>query len=373
MRAKDVVILGGGATGCVTAYYLSKAGAKVTLVEREAIASHASGFAFGGLNCYSGAGIPGPVFPLAKEAFRLHEELFHELLESTSVDTYYREGMNLKLAFTDEEMEKIEGSLEWQRKEGLQAELLDGDEARRIEPRISEKVIGASRMEDGAAVEAYRYVLALMQAVEKKGGTQRHGNVVGIKGRGGRASAVVLESGEVPCDTVVIALGPWSCEASKWLDFPVPVEPLKGQILRLQLEGKPLACSVSYHGSYAGSKPDGLVWCGTTEEKVGFDEAITTEGRTKVMGDALKMVPALADAQLVLQTACLRPLSRDSLPIIGPVPGWEGVYLATGAGRKGILLGAVMGRIITDLIVHGKTPLDISALLPSRFSPVKSS
>ncbi|MEE9198509.1 MAG: FAD-dependent oxidoreductase [Dehalococcoidia bacterium] len=373
MKSSDVVVLGGGATGCVTAYYLAQEGVKVTLVEREAIGSHASGFAFGGLNYYSGAGIPGPVFPLAREAFRLHEQLFHELLDSTGVDTHYRKGTNVKLAFTDEEVKASQSDLDWQQKEGLPAQLLDGDEARRIEPRINEEVVAANRMDDGAAVEAYRLVLALIQAADKLGVTQRHGTVVGIKRTGGRASAVLLESGEIPCDTVVIALGPWSGEATKWLDFPVPVEPLKGQILRLQYDGEPLACSMSYQHSYAGSKPDGLVWCGTTEERAGFDEAITSEGMARVMDDALKMVPALADAQLALQTACLRPLTSDDLPIIGPVPGWEGVYLSTGAGRKGILLSTVMGRAITDLIVQGNTSLDISALLPSRFSSVNSS
>ncbi|MFQ5872731.1 MAG: NAD(P)/FAD-dependent oxidoreductase [Dehalococcoidia bacterium] len=372
MKSTDVVILGGGAAGCATAYYLAKEGVKATMVEKEAIGSHASGFAFGGLNYYSGAGIPGPVFPLAREAFRLHESLFHELLDSTGVDTYYRKGTNLKLAFTDDELKGIEDSLDWQRKEGLPVELIDGDEARRIEPRINQEVIGASRMEDGAAVEAYRYVLALIQAAEKMGANQRHGSVTGIKRNGNRPSAVLVEGGEIKCDTVVVALGPWSAQASQWLGFPVPVEPLKGQILRLQLNGPPMACSVSFHSSYAGSKPDGLIWCGTTEEWVGFDEAISTEGRTKVMNDALKMVPALGDAQLALQTACLRPLSVDQLPIIGPVPGWEGVYLCTGAGRKGILLSAVMGKIIADLITRGKTSLDISALLPSRFAPVRS-
>lgn len=370
MKSSDVVILGGGAAGCATAYYLAQEGVKATVVEKEAIGSHASGFAFGGLTYYSGAGIPGPVYPLAKEGFRLHEELFHQLLDSTGVDTYYRKGGNLKLAFTEEDVKEIEEGLEWQKKEGLEVELIDGDEARRIEPRINEEVIKAGRMEDGAAVEAYRFVLALIQASEKMGASQRHGNVVGFKRNGSRPSAVVFERDEVPCDTVVISMGPWSGEAAQWLDFPVPIEPLKGQILRLELDGPPLASSISYEHSYTGSKPDGLTWCGTTEEKVGFNDAITPEGRAKVMGDVLKMVPALADAKLALQTACLRPMSADLLPIIGPVPGWEGVYIATGGGRKGILLSTVMGRIIADLIIRGRTPLDISALLPNRFAPV---
>ena len=250
--------------------------------------------------------------------------------------------------------------------------MISGDEARHIEPRINPEVIGASRMEEGAAVEAYRLVLALIQAAEKMGAKQRHGKVVGIKRDGNRPSAVVLDSGEIPCDTVVVAMGPWSGEASKWLGFPVPITPLKGQILRLQMEGEPLACSLSYRHSYTGSKPDGLTWCGTTEEEEGFDESTTSYGTEKVTADALKMVPALEEAELALQTACLRPLSADQLPIIGPVPGWDGVYLCTGAGRKGILLSTIMGTVITELITEGKTRWEISELLPDRFAAVTS-
>ncbi len=372
MASEEIVILGGGAAGCATAYYLAKEGFGSTVIEMEAIGSHASGFAFGGLTYHSGAGIPGPVFPLAREAYRLHEVLFEDLLRITNVDTFYRKGPGMALAFDEEDLKELEERLAWQAAAGVKAEMVTGEEARRIEPRINPEVIGASRMEEGAAVEAYRFVLALIQAAERMGAKQRHGKVVGIKRDGNRPSAVVLDSGEVPCDTIVVAMGPWSGQASEWLDFPVPVTPLKGQILRLQMQGEPLACSLGYRHSYAGSKPDGLTWCGTTEEEEGFDESITPYGTEKVMADALKMVPALEEAELALQTACLRPLSADHLPIIGPVPGWDGVYLCTGAGRKGILLSTIMGMVITELITRGETPWEISELLPDRFAAVAS-
>ena len=116
-------------------------------------------------------------------------------------------------------------------------------------------------------------------------------------------------------------MGPWSGESASWLDFPVPVTPLKGQIIRLEFSGDPLACWFSLGDSYCGTKPDGLTWCGTTEEHAGFDETITSEALNKVMSDAVTMVPALADARLALQTACLRPMASDMFPIVGPVPG----------------------------------------------------
>ena len=116
------------------------------------------------------------------------------------------------------------------------------------------------------------------------------------------------------------------------------------------------------------TKPDGLLWAGTTEEEAGFDETLTSDARDSIMAKLLKMLPSLEDAQLVRQTACLRPLSEDRLPILGRVPSMEGVYVATGGGRKGIVFGPAMGRIITDLITRGESDVDVKTLGPGRFA-----
>jgi glycine/D-amino acid oxidase-like deaminating enzyme len=128
-----------------------------------------------------------------------------------------------------------------------------------------------------------------------------------------------------------------------------------------------MECSVGWGGNYATTKPDGLLWTGTTEEEAGFNEQPTTDGRDKIIASLLHMLPAKSEAQLAQHTACLRPLSADGLLLLGQVPGWEGVYLATGAGRKGILLGPAMGRITADLITKGSTSIPIDAFAPGRF------
>ena len=146
------------------------------------------------------------------------------------------------------------------------------------------------------------------------------------------------------------------------------MRPLKGQIIRLQLAENPMRVSLNYRGSYAASKPDGLVWAGTTEEEAGFDEEITPAGRDEVMGDLLLMAPSLADAELVQQTACLRPLSNDGMPIVGRVPGWQNLYIATGGGRKGILWSTGMAYGLADLIAEGSSQVPgLASLDLSRF------
>ena len=365
----DVVIVGGGIAGIATAYFLGKAGVKSVVVERDSVGSHASGFAYGGLSPLGGAGIPGPVFALADEGMRLHRQLSRSLSRETGVNTEYRERPSLSLAFAEEEVRAAKAVLPWrQQQKGYSVRWLDAADARSIEPRISEEALGAVYTEGTADLEPYRFVLALTRAAEKLGATIRHGRVTGLKRQGDRVSAVRLDAGEISCDRVVLAMGPWSDEASSWLGTKIAVSPLKGQILRLRIPGAPFQCSIGWSINYATTKPDGLLWTGTTEEEAGFDEGPTNEGRDRVMASLLKMVPSLTDAQLVQHTACLRPLAADRLPLLGAVPGWEGVYMATGAGRKGILLAPAMGRIAADLITKGATNTPIDAFDPGRFA-----
>ena len=365
----DIVIVGGGIVGVSTAYFLGKAGVKSTIVERDSVGSHASGFAYGGLSALGGIGNPGPLSPVAAEGMRIHVELSDALLKETGINTEFRYRPSLSLAFTEDEVRGGESQVTWVRgHEGYHARWLDTDEARAIEPRVSEKVMGAVYTEGGAEVEPYRFSLALAQAAEGLGATIRHGNVAGLRGESGQVRAVVLGSGEVPCDRVVLTMGPWSGMASSWLDVPINVKPLKGQIIRLRAPGPPLECSIGWAGDYATTKPDGLVWAGTTEEDAGFDEGTTTDARDSIMASLVKMLPALAEAQLVQQTACLRPVSADGLLVLGPVPGWEGVYIATGGARSGISLGPAMGRIAADLVTNGSSDVPIDPFDPARFA-----
>ena len=365
----DVVIVGGGIVGMATSYYLGKAGVRTTVLERDSVGSHASGFAYGGLGPLNGTGIPGPVYPVAKQGAALHHELSQSLPEETGVNIEYRMTPSLGLAFTEQELKHVKDALPWQQQqEGFSVRWVEPAEIRSIEPRVSESALGGVYTEGTADVEPYRLVLALAQAAEKMGGTIRHGTVKGLRRTDGHVSGVVLDSGEIACDHMVLAMEPCSGQASSWLGVPIGIEPLKGQIIRVRAPGAPFRCTIGWAGSYTMTKPDGLLWAGTTEEEAGFDENPTTEARDEIMAARLKMVPSLTDAQLIRQTACLRPVATDGTLVLGRVPGWEGGYMATGGERKGILLGPAMARITADLITKGASDTPIDAFDPGRFA-----
>jgi len=291
------------------------------------------------------------------------------MVEETGIGTDFRVRPSLALAFTEADTRRLRAALPWQQQQGgYTTRWLDASEARRVEPRISDETIGAVSIEGTADVEPYRLVLALTRAAERLGVTVRHGRVTGLRRERGRVTGVILERDELACSTAVLALGPWSAETSAWIDLPIEVRPLKGQILRLQAPGPPVACSVGWGHNYATTKPDGLLWTGTTEEDAGFDEETTPAARDEIGAALVRMLPAMADAQVVHQTACLRPLASDGLLLLGRAPTIEHVYMATGAGRKGILFGPAMGRAIADLIVTGSAKIALDAFAPGRFA-----
>jgi glycine oxidase len=133
------------------------------------------------------------------------------------------------------------------------------------------------------------------------------------------------------------------------------------------MPGPPLACDVvAPHVSLFG-RAGGQIWIGATIEWRGFDTAASESARRTLFGDAVQLLPALGQASLVRQTVCLRPVTPDGLPIVGRAPGWDGVYVATGGGPKGILLAPAMGKAVADLLLTGHTVLSVASAGPERF------
>ena len=371
-ETSEVVIIGGGVAGCATAYYLSLAGVKATIIEREGISSQASGFSAGGLNPLEGSCIPGPLSALAMASFRLHKELWGRVQRQTGIDFQPRIVSLTKLAFGEADVPALQDSLnifEDAREEGFSGEWLHRSEALKLESRLSDRIIGGVRLFGNAALSSLLFTQALAEAAQQNGTEIRTGAARGVRLGNGRVLAVIMDDGEIACDKVVLAAGPWSREAEPWLDISLPVDPLKGEILRLEVHGPALGGDYSGGGASVYPRGDGLVWCGTTEVNEGFNKEPTEAARETIWNAAANLIPELAHATLVKHTACLRPVTPDYMPIVGLAPGWENVYLATGAGKKGILLSPGMGKAAADLITEGATDVPLEGCGPERFAP----
>jgi len=352
--SRDVVIVGGGIVACLSGYLLGRRGYKVTILEADSLGSHASGFAFGGLDPLTGIGLPEPLLDFSLWCFGRHRSLARELHETTGIDVGFELRDRLNLAFNNEETKVLKDQIEWMKDVGgFTVEWVNNAEARRLEPQVSGEITGALYQRSPGALEPYRFILAAMRAAERYGVEMLQRRAIGLISDGDRVTGVTLESGTIDAGIVVLAMGPWTGLASEWCGVDIPVTPLKGQILRLRTLHDPLKMAVNYAHSYVATKSDGLIWAGTTEEETGFDDSLNSAARDSIMADFLKMIPGMTDAELLQQTACLRPLSADGLPIVDKVTGWENLYVSTGAGRKGILWSTGMAHALFEMIDEG--------------------
>lgn len=373
-QTADVVIIGGGAAGSAAAYYLAENGVKATIIERGEIAGQASGYNAGGLNPLEGHGWPEPLQPMALQSFRLHRELWESLPAETGIDYHGRITSILKVALDEDELSELRETLAIFNnapEPGFSGEWLEREDVLALEPRITPDVIAGVRAVGNGALDGMEFTQALAAAAEQRGARVVTGSVVGLRLGNGRVESVVVGDDEIACGALLIAAGPWCRTAEQWLDIAIPVDPLKGQIIRVRPHGPGLDYELIGGGSSMYAKTDGLIWCGSTEEDVGFDLSLTDEAKTNILRMAERLMPSLANAEVALHTACLRPVTPDWLPIVGQAPGWENVYICTGGQKKGILLGPAMGKGIAEIIVRGSTEVSLKACEPERFGGIR--
>jgi glycine/D-amino acid oxidase-like deaminating enzyme len=368
-EASRTVICGGGVIGAAIAYELALRGHRPLIIESDAVASGASGAAAGILTPPPPGG-DDPLDELRRVSFGLHAELATALPAASGVDYSYSLTPRVLLATTEEEATAAKAFAGRLAAAGSEGRCVERDELQQLTGWVDEGHRGGVVLEPSAQLDPYRFTLALVTAAERLGAEVLSGRVTSLARDGGRVSGVELEGGRtVDASTVVVAMGPWSAEASGWLGTGVPVEPLKGQIVKVRPSRELAAHSFSHGGNYAITKPGGIVFLGTTEERVGFDRGVTEEARDAILDWGLRFASALRDAELVEQTACLRPLTRDERPMIGAIDGLEGAYVATGHGRQGILMAPATGRAIADLILDGTTDcFDLEPYDPMRFA-----
>ena len=376
----DVIVVGAGVVGCSVAYYLAREGAKVVLLEREAIGSGASAHATGSLSLLGTEFNPGPSFQLALAGYQEFPDLVSALEEETGTSLLYQRRPSLRLALEPDEEELIRELMVWQR-DSVAMEWIDADAVHRIEPRLTPHLRGAVYEEESAQLDSYRLNLALAQAAEKRGAQLHLREVTGLLTEGDRVTGVATAQGEYHADSVVLANGTWTATFERQLQYPIPVRPLKGERLLLKFNGPPLPVLISSpKRGHMISRLDGLLSVGSTggrdydQEELfwgeEFDRQPTEAARLELLQRAIDIFPQLESAELVQQLAGSRPLSPDRMPIIGPVPGWRGVFLATGHSTKGIHLGPVTGRIIASYVLTGMPGVDVdmSIFLPDRFA-----
>lgn len=349
METTDVAVVGGGLIGLLTARELAAAGASVCVLERGPLGRESSWAGGGILSPLYPWRYPDPVTELARWSQQVYPRLCTELARTGVDPEWTRSGLLM-----------LDGEAgpagDWARRFGYALEVLDPAAVAACEPALGETGAGLW-LPEVAQARNPRLLEALRRDLAARGvRLYAHRPVRGLRREGERVAGVETDAGPVAADAVVLAAGAWSGSLTEGLGAPLPVRPVRGQMLLFRAPPGTLRRIVLEGGRYLIPRRDGRVLAGSTMEEDGFEPTITAAARAGLMGFARGRVPALAGCPIERQWAGLRPGSPQGVPFIGPYPGVSGLFLNTGHFRNGVVTAPASARLVADLLLE-RTPV----------------
>jgi glycine oxidase len=372
MKQFDAVVAGGGLIGGAIALELARAGLAVGVFDRQEPGQEAS---------WASAGILSPapespgmiaMVPLGKASLALYAEFVALVEEISGQKVGYRPKGTLQALFSLQAREELSTLVALHHGLGLQAEPLRAEEARELEPAISDRVRAAVLRPDEGSVDNRALTKGVLEAAKRSGAEIFPGRAVSsIWVEGSRCAGLRLGSEKIAANWTVIAAGCFSAGIEGVASY-APVLPVKGQILALRAPKAKIERVLWSEEIYVVPRSDGRIVAGASVEHQGFDKSVTAGAIEKILRAALELAPALAEARIEETWAGLRPDSPDHLPILGPTD-LEGLLIATGHFRSGVLLTPVTARLIADWVTKQSVSVDWERYSPMRFLPARKS
>ncbi|MCH0566427.1 MULTISPECIES: glycine oxidase ThiO [unclassified Streptomyces] len=374
-RTSDVLVVGGGIIGLVTAWRAAQRGFATAVVDPSP----------GGGAAHVAAGMLAAVTELhhgEQTLLGLNLASAHrypgfvaELADVTGHDLGYRRCGTLAVALDADDRAHLRELHALQRRSGLESQWLSGRECRRLEPMLAPGVRGGLRVDGDHQIDPRRLSAALVTACERSGVVFHREWAERLVLAGERAAGVVTRGGAaLGAGQVVLAAGSLSGRLAGLPDGVVPpVRPVKGQVLRLAMPerhgpflSRTVRAVVRGGQVYLVPRENGELVIGATSEELGWDTTVTAGGVYELLRDAHELVPGLTELPLTETLAGLRPGSPDNAPLLGPT-GLDGLLLATGHHRNGVLLTPVTGDVMAHVLTTGELPDVALPFAPIRF------
>ncbi len=368
----DCIVVGGGVVGLSVARRLATDGVSVTLLEKGVCGAEAS---------WAGAGFLTPCNPHRKNAtyqlqqrsIEMYPAFCEELLAETDVDTEYEPCGKFGLLDSKSTLGQARSEVRVLENSAMSSgaaplEILSIDEARQLEPAISDKFLAVRFCRQSAQVRNPRLLRALYKSCIARGvDIREHCAVDDFLVEKNRVAGVVIKSESIRANWVILCGGAWSTTIGSMLHQLMPVHPVRGQIVLMKLDGRPFKSIISRGKVYLVPRRDGHVILGATEEhQSGFTKRNTAEGIAWLTKEALVMVPSLKSAAIVKTWSGLRPGTPDDKPYIGPVPGLAGLIAATGHFRAGLTQAPATAEAVATMVNGESFDIDLDDFRPGR-------
>ena len=366
-RRAEAVIIGGGVCGCGLAYCLAKRGLRdVVVVEREYLASGATGRCGGGIRQQWST---EENTRLAMESVRLFAQLDQEL----DYQTEYDQGGYLILAYTDQEVEQYKKNVAMQQGLGLNVRFVDAQDAREIAPHLNtDGVLCATYCPSDGSANPFFVTQAYAEAAKKRGvQIELYTPVTNIKKRGNKVISVVTSRGEIETPLVINAAGGDSVPLARMVGLELPIVPTRHEILVTEpVESFFSTMVISFrHGVYFRQEKRGgiIMGYGDPQEKPGFEITSSLKFLRTMSRKILSLMPALHQVKVVRQWAGLYDTTPDALPILGPVDQVEGFIQVNGFSGHGFMLAPKVVDLLAQMITGEELDLPIDRLHLNRF------
>ena len=362
----SITVIGAGVVGSTVAWELASAGASVRLIDARTPGDGATRASAGVLAPYIEGGSRSALRELGRDSLDLYDEFIARLRAESHREVAYHRNGTLEVALTQAEAEHLSAASGTLWSEGVEARWVPASVIPDLEPGVSPGAQGALFIPSHGFVGVSSLTAAAVAAAEQCG-TQvyEETGAIQVSPVAGGGVSVRTASSAWDSDVVILAAGSWSSRITVAGAEPVPVKPVRGQLLQLIGPRGLLTRVIWGSAGYLVPWPDGTVLVGATVEDVGFDENVTQEARHHLMDMAVTLVPGLKDAGIADMRAGLRPRSPDELPLIGHSQVVPGLVYATGHYRNGVLLAPLTAQIVRRLVFEpGYAP--IAALAPER-------
>ncbi|MFD0440444.1 glycine oxidase ThiO [Streptomyces chartreusis] len=376
-RTSDVLVIGGGIIGLVTAWRAAQRGFATAVVDPApggGAAQVAAGMLAAVTELHYGE---QTLLGLNLASARRYPDFAAELTDVTGHDLGYRRCGTLAVALDADDRAHLRELHALQRQSGLDSEWLSGRECRRLEPILAPGVRGGLRVDGDHQIDPRRLTGALLAACERAGVVFHRAWAERVDVVRDRATGVTTTDGTaLTADQVVLAAGSLSGRLAGVPDAVLPpVRPVKGQVLRLTVPqryapflSRTVRAVVRGSQVYLVPRENGELVVGATSEELGWDTTVTAGGVYELLRDAHELVPGITELPLTETRAGLRPGSPDNAPLLGPTE-LAGLSLATGHYRNGVLLTPVTGDAMAHALATGELPEEARAFTPRRFSP----